>query len=130
MSSCQTQNVSCIFSSRPSYLMARTNGLAVLETPQIPLPDMFFSPELLSRRDSGFGLLFFSFRSVPSRDDISRLAATLGAKSSFKKLPKRSVLTADIAQLCDLIAEPEESLALRLSSNFMVNLARYVSLHP
>ncbi|KDQ63558.1 hypothetical protein JAAARDRAFT_189121 [Jaapia argillacea MUCL 33604] len=71
---------------------------------------MFFSTELLSRRDSGFGLLW--------------LAATLGSKSSFKKLPKRSILTADIAQLCGLIAEPEEPLALRLSSNLMVGVAR------
>ncbi|CAK5280528.1 unnamed protein product [Mycena citricolor] len=71
---------------------------------------MFFSPELLAKRDSGFGLLW--------------LAATLGAKSTFKRLPKRSVLTADIAQLCDLIAEPSEPLALRLSSNLMVGVAR------
>ncbi|TFY62916.1 hypothetical protein EVJ58_g3564 [Rhodofomes roseus] len=71
---------------------------------------MFFTPELLERRESGFGLLW--------------LAATLGAKSSFKKLPKRSVLTADIAQLCDLIAEPPEPLALRLSSNLMIGVAR------
>ncbi|KAI0639429.1 Rec8 like protein-domain-containing protein [Trametes polyzona] len=71
---------------------------------------MFFSPDLLERRDSGYGLLW--------------LAATLGAKSSFKKLPKRSVLTADISQLCGLIAEPAEPLALRLSSNLMIGVAR------
>ena len=55
-----------------------------------------------------------------------RLAATLGAKSSFKRLPKRSVLTADISQLCVLIAEPPEPLALRLSSNLMIGVARCV----
>ncbi|KAI0363909.1 hypothetical protein BV20DRAFT_65414 [Pilatotrama ljubarskyi] len=71
---------------------------------------MFFSPDLLERRDSGYGLLW--------------LAATLGPKSSFRKLPKRSVLTADISQLCDLIAEPAEPLALRLSSNLMIGVAR------
>ncbi|KAF8922568.1 Rec8 like protein-domain-containing protein [Mucidula mucida] len=71
---------------------------------------MFFSPELLAKRDNGFGLLW--------------LAATLGSKSAFKKLPRRSVMTADIAQLCDLIAEPAEPLALRLSSNLMVGVAR------
>jgi hypothetical protein len=58
-------------------------------------------------------------------DIFLRLAATLGSKSSFKKLPKRSILTADITQLCDLIAEPAEPLALRLSSNLMVGVARY-----
>lgn len=71
---------------------------------------MFFTPELLSRRDSGFGLLW--------------LAATLGSKSSFKKLSRRSVITADISQLCELIAEPPEPLALRLSSNLMIGVAR------
>ncbi|KAL5519112.1 REC8 [Sanghuangporus vaninii] len=71
---------------------------------------MFFSPELLSKRDSGFGLLW--------------LAATLGSKSSFKKLPRRSIQTADISQLCDLICHPSEPLALRLSSNLMVGVAR------
>ncbi|KAJ3883395.1 Rec8 like protein-domain-containing protein [Lentinula edodes] len=76
---------------------------------------MFFTPELLARRDSGFGLLWYM------------LAATLGSKSTFKKLPKRSVLTADISQLCELIAQPEEPLALRLSSNLMVGVARCVS---
>ncbi|KAG1757590.1 Rec8 like protein-domain-containing protein [Suillus lakei] len=93
---------------------------------------MFFSTELLSKRDSGFGLLWccsciphsrwnhISLLDVPN----ARLAATLGSKSAFKKLPKRSVLTADISQLCDLIASPSEPLALRLSSNLMVGAAR------
>ncbi|PPQ76339.1 hypothetical protein CVT26_008967 [Gymnopilus dilepis] len=71
---------------------------------------MFFTPELLAKRDSGFGLLW--------------LAATLGSRSTFKRLPKRSVLTADISQLCDLISEPEEPLALRLSSNLMFGVVR------
>ncbi|KAF9456189.1 Rec8 like protein-domain-containing protein [Collybia nuda] len=71
---------------------------------------MFFSPELLARRDSGFGLIW--------------LAATLGSKSLHKKLPKRSILSADITRLCDLIAQPTEPMALRLSSNLMVGVAR------
>ncbi|KAG6911973.1 hypothetical protein DXG01_000221 [Tephrocybe rancida] len=73
------------------------------------------------------------FRWVGGRDELFarlvgmegiRLAATLGSKSAFKKLPKRSILTADITQLCDLIAEPLEPLALRLSSNLLVGVAR------
>ncbi|KAF5312434.1 hypothetical protein D9619_003276 [Psilocybe cf. subviscida] len=71
---------------------------------------MFFTPELLAKRDSGFGLLW--------------LAATLGSRSNFKKLPRRSVLTADIGQLCELISEPAEPLALRLSSNLMFGVVR------
>lgn len=58
---------------------------------------------------------------------MRRLAATLGSKSAFKKLPKRSVMTADISQLCRLIATPAEPLALRLSSNLLVGAARWVT---
>lgn len=59
-----------------------------------------------------------------SQQVSARLAATLGSKSVFKKLPKRSVLTANITQLCDLISEPAEPLALRLSSNLMFGVVR------
>ncbi|EJD04134.1 uncharacterized protein FOMMEDRAFT_155258 [Fomitiporia mediterranea MF3/22] len=76
---------------------------------------MFFSTELLSKRDNGFGLLWLVKEAL--------LAATLGSKSSFKKLPRRSIQTADIPQLCDLISHPSEPLALRLSSNLMVGVA-------
>ncbi|CDO71589.1 hypothetical protein BN946_scf184911.g59, partial [Trametes cinnabarina] len=89
---------------------------------------MFFSPDLLERRDSGYGLLWYGSWSVRTaactNAFLRRLAATLGPKSSFKKLPKRHVLTADIGQLCDLIIEPAEPLALRLSSNLMIGVAR------
>jgi meiotic recombination protein REC8, fungi type len=91
---------------------------------------MFFSPELLSRRDSGFGLLWYATRynlmSTRIPNIALRLAATLGSKSTFKRLPKKSVLSADIAQLCELIAQPPEPLALRLSSNLMIGVARFV----
>lgn len=52
------------------------------------------------------------------------MAATLGSKTAYKNLSKRSVMTADITQLCDLIAEPMEPLALRLSSNLMYGVVR------
>ena len=72
--------------------------------------------------------LAFSGNNIPMAESCVltaiRLAATLGSKSTFKKLPKRSVLTADIAQLCNLIIQPNEPLALRLSSNLMIGAAR------
>lgn len=71
---------------------------------------MFFSTELLLKRESGLGLLW--------------LAATIGSKATFKKLNKKSILSADISKLCDMISEPEEPLALRLSSNLLVGVAR------
>jgi meiotic recombination protein REC8 len=91
---------------------------------------MFFSTELLSKHDSGFGLLWFViFTSILAPllgvlNLIPRLAATLGSRSTFKKLPKRSIMTADISALCDLITQPDEPLVLRLSSNLMVGVAR------
>ncbi|KAG8990879.1 hypothetical protein FRB94_013022 [Tulasnella sp. JGI-2019a] len=71
---------------------------------------MFFSPELLLKRESGYGLLW--------------LAATIGAKAPFKKIHKKSILSADITKLCQLVKDPEEHLALRLSSNLLVGVAR------
>ncbi|CAE6446172.1 unnamed protein product [Rhizoctonia solani] len=70
---------------------------------------MFFTPELLAKRDSGIGLLW--------------MAATLG-KTSIGKLNRRNVLSANIAKLCELVAEPAEPLALRLSSNLLVGVVR------
>jgi meiotic recombination protein REC8, fungi type len=55
---------------------------------------------------------------------VFRLAATFGPNSSLKKLPRRLVLAADIGSLCNQISEPKEPLALRLSSNLMVGVAR------
>ncbi|EJT97869.1 hypothetical protein DACRYDRAFT_119082 [Dacryopinax primogenitus] len=71
---------------------------------------MFFTPELLQRRDSGFGLIW--------------LAATLGSKSALRKLPRKGILSADIPQLCEMISSPPEPLALRLSANLMVGVIR------
>ncbi|KAG8783178.1 hypothetical protein FRC12_020011 [Ceratobasidium sp. 428] len=51
------------------------------------------------------------------------MAATLG-KASFGKLNRRNVLKADIGKLCELVAEPAEPLALRLSSNLLVGVVR------
>ncbi|KAF8707861.1 Isopentenyldiphosphate isomerase, partial [Rhizoctonia solani] len=70
---------------------------------------MFFTPELLAKRDSGIGLLW--------------MAATLG-KTSIGKLNRRNVLSANISKLCELVAEPAEPLALRLSSNLLVGVVR------
>ncbi|ELU41722.1 hypothetical protein AG1IA_04252 [Rhizoctonia solani AG-1 IA] len=80
-----------------------------------PAYSMFFTPELLAKRDSGIGLLW--------------MAATLG-KTSIGKLNRRNVLSANISKLCELVAEPAEPLALRLSSNLLVGVVRYVGHNP
>ncbi|KAH7344963.1 hypothetical protein B0J17DRAFT_637758 [Rhizoctonia solani] len=57
------------------------------------------------------------------------MAATLG-KTSIGKLNRRNVLSANITKLCELVAEPAEPLALRLSSNLLVGVVRYVKSSP
>lgn len=95
-------------------------------TSQLDTGRMFFTPDLLTRRDSGFGLLWYVkiHLQCTSFSTGWRLAATLGSKTALKNLSKRSVMTANITQLCDLIAEPMEPLALRLSSNLMYGVVR------
>lgn len=56
-----------------------------------------------------------------------RLASTIGPKASYSKLDKRVVLSANVSKLCDLVAEPPEPLALRLSSNLLVGVVRFES---
>ena len=95
--------------------------------PHTDSTEMFFTPELLSRRDSGIGLLWSAQASscaFTASHRVCRLAATLGSKSAFTKLQKRDVMTANISQLCTLVAQPAEPLALRLSSNLMVGVVR------
>ncbi|RUS18960.1 Rec8 like protein-domain-containing protein [Endogone sp. FLAS-F59071] len=71
---------------------------------------MFYSKEILTRRNGGFGVIW--------------LAATLGSKSNLKKLSRKEVIGVDIAKACEYITRPPEHLALRLSSNLMVGVAR------
>ncbi|KAG4306341.1 hypothetical protein PORY_000329 [Pneumocystis oryctolagi] len=52
------------------------------------------------------------------------LAATLGSKSSLKKLQKREILSVNVPKACKYLSEPPEPLALRLSSNLMMGVTR------
>lgn len=72
-------------------------------------------------------LCLSSFQDMCIFNYYCRLAATLGSKS--KKLGRREVVSADIARLCNLVSQPPEPLALRLSSNLMVGVVRYDSRH-
>ena len=59
---------------------------------------------------------------------VYRLAATLGSKSSLKRLQKRQILSVDVAEACTYLANPpDEPLALRLSSNLMFGVTRVFS---
>ncbi|KAG5437734.1 hypothetical protein PCANB_000447 [Pneumocystis canis] len=52
------------------------------------------------------------------------LAATLGSKSSLKKLQKKEILSVNVPKACEYLSEPPEPLALRLSSNLMIGVTR------
>lgn len=56
--------------------------------------------------------------------DRARLAATLGPRT--KRISRRELVTVDLARTCELIAEPPEPMALRLSGCLLVGVARYV----
>nr|XP_019010481.1 uncharacterized protein I206_04950 [Kwoniella pini CBS 10737]OCF49262.1 hypothetical protein I206_04950 [Kwoniella pini CBS 10737] len=64
---------------------------------------MFFSEDLLTNKNG-------------------TLAATLGPRS--KKITKKQLTSVDLSRTCDLIAEPPEPLALRLSGSLLVGVTR------
>lgn len=48
-----------------------------------------------------------------------RLVATLGSKSTLKKVSRKAILDVDVAKTCDTIITPEAPMALRLQSNLL-----------
>lgn len=49
----------------------------------------------------------------------SRLVATLGSKSSLKKVTRKAIFDVDVGKTCDTIITPEAPMALRLQSNLL-----------
>ncbi|KAF9947309.1 hypothetical protein BGZ70_002749 [Mortierella alpina] len=74
---------------------------------------MFYSKEILTRKDSNLGLIW--------------LAATMGARSGLSKLSKKEVNGVNIIRTCRDISQPAEPFALRFSSNLMVGVTRVYS---
>ena len=54
--------------------------------------------------------------------DHARLAATLGPRT--KRITRKDLNTVDLSKTCELIAEPPEPMALRLSGCLLVGVAR------
>ncbi|KAK8853354.1 hypothetical protein IAR55_004058 [Kwoniella newhampshirensis] len=69
---------------------------------------MFFSDDLLTSKKGSFGIVW--------------LMATLGPRN--KKITRKQLTAVDLAKTCDLIAQPPEPLALRLSGALLVGVAR------
>ncbi|KAG0063714.1 hypothetical protein BGZ90_002533, partial [Linnemannia elongata] len=74
---------------------------------------MFYSKEILARKDTQLGLIW--------------LAATLGPRSGINKLSKKEVNGVNIVKSCKDISQPVEPFALRFSSNLMVGITRVYS---
>ncbi|KAK5065203.1 hypothetical protein LTR84_001040 [Exophiala bonariae] len=55
------------------------------------------------------------------------LVATLGSKSSLKKITRRAILDVDLPKACQTITEPEAPLALRLQGSLLYGVSRVYS---
>ncbi|RXK41483.1 hypothetical protein M231_01191 [Tremella mesenterica] len=69
---------------------------------------MFFSDDLLTSKKGSFGIIW--------------LIATLGPRT--KRITRKQLSNIDLTRTCDLIAQPPEPMALRLSSCLLVGVAR------
>ena len=47
------------------------------------------------------------------------MVATLGAKSTARKVTRKAILGVDVKKACETIMEPEAPMALRLQSNLL-----------
>ncbi|KAF7870656.1 hypothetical protein EAF04_004400 [Stromatinia cepivora] len=71
---------------------------------------MFYSHEILTSRKHGVATVW--------------LVATLGSKSSTKKITRKAILDVDVKKACNTILEPDAPMALRLQSNLLYGVSR------
>ncbi|KAK5718215.1 R8 protein [Elasticomyces elasticus] len=74
---------------------------------------MFYSHEVLTSRKYGVATVW--------------LVATLGSKSTLKKVSRKAILDVDVAKACETIVRPEAPMALRLQSNLLYGVTRVYS---
>jgi hypothetical protein len=56
---------------------------------------------------------------LASTNQLDRLVATLGSKSSLKRINRKQILDVDVAKACQTIVDPVAPMALRLQSNLL-----------
>lgn len=56
---------------------------------------------------------------LPTSDTNGRLVATLGSKSSLKRINRKQILDVDVAKACKTIIDPVAPMALRLQGNLL-----------
>ena len=77
---------------------------------------------VLTSRKGGVATVWYVFFVKLARftsADTCRLVATLGSKSSLKKVNRRAILDVDVPETCRIIITPEAPMALRLQSNLL-----------
>ncbi|CAK4034916.1 unnamed protein product [Lecanosticta acicola] len=74
---------------------------------------MFYSTEVLTSRKYGVATVW--------------LVATLGSKSSLKRISRKAILDVDVSKACETIVEPDAPMALRLQSNLLYGVTRVYS---
>nr|WJN25048.1 meiotic cohesin complex subunit [Sporisorium sorghi] len=75
---------------------------------------MFYNHDILSRRRTGLGIVW--------------LAATLGDRSTVRRLSRKEILSVDIDKACEYVRRPSEPLALRLSSQLLYGVVKLYGL--
>lgn len=55
----------------------------------------------------------------PTAYKNGRLVATLGSKSSLKRINRKQILDVDVAKACQTIVDPVAPMALRLQGNLL-----------
>ncbi|KAH7398699.1 Rec8 like protein-domain-containing protein [Phaeosphaeria sp. MPI-PUGE-AT-0046c] len=71
---------------------------------------MFYSHEVLTSRKYGVATVW--------------LVATLGSKSSLKRIKRKQILDVDVAKACQTIVDPVAPMALRLQGNLLYGVTR------
>jgi hypothetical protein len=56
---------------------------------------------------------------LPNADRTGRLVATLGSKSSLKRINRKQILDVDVSKACQTIVDPVAPMALRLQGNLL-----------
>ncbi|EZF32311.1 hypothetical protein H109_06225 [Trichophyton interdigitale MR816] len=71
---------------------------------------MFYSHEILTSREHGVATVW--------------LVATLGAKSTTRKVNRKAILEVDVPKACDMIIRPDAPMALRLQGNLLYGVSK------
>lgn len=80
--------------------------------------------QVLTSREGGIATVWYVL-TLPIKPesqhsaDIDRLVATLGSRSSSRKITRKAILEVDVPKTCSIIIQPEAPMALRLQSNLL-----------